>query len=156
MMRIIATLLAVFGALACALAEVHYQPAVPLALMPDGTPFLGWSDQTRYTRTYHVSRNNPQASDDNDGTEAHPFRTINHAAQVVKPGERVWIHAGVYREMVRPRLSGEGPDRMIAYEAAPGEQVILRGSRVLATKWNLAIDPRRDTPAPADGTNDKK
>ena len=36
---------------------------------------------------------------------------------------------------------GEGQDRMIAYEAAPGEQVIIRGSRVITTTWELSIDP---------------
>ena len=137
-------------------AAIHYQPVVPQVLLPDGTSFATWSEATRYTRTYHVSQNNPQASDENDGTEDHPFRTINHAAQVVKPGERVWIHAGIYRELVRPRLSGEGPDRMIAYEAAPGEEVILRGSRVLTTKWKLAVDPRYDAPNPTDGASEKK
>jgi len=94
-MRFFSTLLAVFGALACAMAEVHYQPAVPQALLPDGTPFMTWSDLTHYTRTYHVSQNNPRASDENEGTEGHPFRTINHAAQVVKPGEHIWIYAGI-------------------------------------------------------------
>jgi hypothetical protein len=95
---------------------------------------------TSYTRTYHVSRNNPKSSDENDGTEERPFRTINHAAQIVKPGERVFIHAGIYRELVRPRLSGEGQDRMIAYEAAPEEKVIIRGSRAIPAKWELSID----------------
>ena len=32
---------------------------------------------------------------------------------------------------------------MIAYEAAPGEQVIIRGSRVISTKWELSVDPHR-------------
>ena len=137
-------------------ADVNYQPAVPPALLPDGTPFLCWSDVTRYARTYHVSQNNPQASDENDGTEERPFRTLNHAAQVVKPGERVSIHAGIYRELVRPRFSGEGPDRMIAYEAAPGEQVIVRGSRPITTKWRLAISPRYETSNPVDGTSEKE
>lgn len=141
-------LLLVCGTLTCVPAQVNYQPSVPPELLPDGTPFLSWSDLTRYTRTYHVSQNNPRASDENDGTEAHPFRTINHAAQVMKPGERVWIHAGVYRELVRPRLSGEGQDRMIAYEAAPGEQVIIRGSRVITTKWELSVDPNGPPRAP--------
>jgi hypothetical protein len=68
----------------------------------------------------------------------------------VKPGERVWIHAGIYRELVRPRLSGEGQDRMIAYEAAPGEQVIVRGSRVIATKWELSVDPNDQPRAPGE------
>ena len=122
------------------MAQVNYQPAVPQALLPDGTPFLSWSDLTRYTRTYHVSQTNPQASDKNDGTAERPFRTINHAAQIVKPGERVWIHTGIYRELVRPRLSGDGQNRMIAYEAAPGEQAIIRGSRAITSRWELSVD----------------
>ncbi len=146
-MRFVSMLLVIFSGFACAMAQVKYQPAVPPALMPDGTPFLSWSDLTHYTRTYHVSQNNPHASDENDGTEEHPFRTINHAAQVVKPGERVWIHAGVYRELVRPRLPGNGQDQMIAYEAAPGERVVIRGSRVIATAWKLSIDPNNSPPA---------
>jgi alpha-N-arabinofuranosidase len=121
--------------------EINYQPLIPQVLLPDGTPFAGWDDITRYSRTYHVSRNNPGASDENEGTDEHPFLTISHAAQVVKPGERVCIHSGIYRELVRPRFSGEGPDRMIAYEAAPGEQVIISGSREVKTKWVLSVDP---------------
>jgi hypothetical protein len=121
--------------------DVNYQPLVSQTLLPDGTPFMSWSDQTTYTRTYHVSQNDPKASDENDGTEEHPFLTINHAAQVVKPGERVYIHSGTYRELVRPLHSGEGPDKMISYEAAPGEQVIIRGSRVITSKWVLSVDP---------------
>ena len=62
-MRFVSMLLAVFGTLACAMAEVHYQPAIPQALLPDGTPFMTWSALTHYTRTYHVSQNNPRASD---------------------------------------------------------------------------------------------
>ena len=120
---------------------IKYEPIVPQVLLPDGTPFMSWSDHTTYSRTYHVSQNNPKASDENDGTEELPFRTINHAAQVVKPGERVYIHSGIYRELIRPLQSGEGPDQMVAYEAAPGEQVILRGSRVITTKWVISVDP---------------
>jgi hypothetical protein len=142
MRRLRLAVLAVFSTLVCAAAPVSYQPAVPNALMPDGTLFLSWGDQTQYTRTYHVNQNHAQASDENPGTEARPFRTINHAAQLLKPGERVWIHAGVYRELVRPRSSGEGPDGMIAYEAVPGEQVIIKGSRVLETRWERSRDPK--------------
>ncbi len=122
-------------------AGITYQPLVPQILLPDGTSFMSWSDITSYSRTYHVSQNHPKASDENDGSEELPFRTINHAAQVVKPGERVCIHSGIYRELVRPCFSGEGPGRMIAYDAAPGEQVIIRGSREVATKWVLSVDP---------------
>jgi hypothetical protein len=123
-------------------AEVRYSPLNPQIIMPDGSPYMSWSEQTRYTKTYHVDQKHPRAADDNPGTDELPFRTINRAAQVVKPGERVWIHAGVYREMVQPRVSGEGPDRMIAYEAVPGEQVIVKGSRVLEGGWERSRYPR--------------
>jgi hypothetical protein len=52
------------------------------------------------------------------------------------------IHAGVYREMVEPRFSGEGPDRMIAYEAVPGDEVIVKGSRELRTRWEISRNAR--------------
>jgi alpha-N-arabinofuranosidase len=122
-------------------AQVTYQPVVPQTVSPAGTPYLSWEDQTQYTRTYHVNQNNPQASDKNDGSEEHPFLTINHAAQIVKPGERVLIHAGIYRELVRPLFSGEAENKMIAYEAVPGDQVIIRGSRVIKSLWKLSVDP---------------
>lgn len=98
-----------FIAKAQAKAGITYQPLVPQIFLPDGTSFMSWSDITSYSRTYHVSQNNPKASDENDGTEELPFRTINHAAQVVKPGERVCIHSGIYRELVRPLFSGKVP-----------------------------------------------
>ncbi len=122
-------------------AQVNYEPIVPQVLAPDGAPYLTWSDVTNYTRTYHVDKNHPGASDQNDGTEEHPFLTINHAAQLVQAGERVCIHSGIYRELVRPRFSGEGSDRMISYETAPGEQVIIRGSRIITPSWKLSVDP---------------
>jgi len=96
--------------------------------MPDGEPFEFWDDATEYTRVYHVACQHPAASDDNPGTEDRPFKTINRAAAVLHPGEKVVVREGVYRECVRPARGGEGPDRMIAYEAAPGESVSIKGS----------------------------
>ncbi len=119
--------------------QVTYTPMEPEVVMPDGSLFMSWSDETQYGRTYHVDQNNPRASDENPGTEELPFRTINRAAQVVKPGECVWIYSGVYREMVQPRLSGEGPNRMIKYEPAPGNHVVISGSRVVETRWERSL-----------------
>lgn len=110
-------------------------------LLADGTPYIFWGDKTIYTKSYHVSQNNPMASDNNDGSEDHPFKTINHAAQLVKPGEKIIIHSGIYRELVRPLLGGTGPEKMISYEAATGEKVIIRGSRVITSQWERSIDP---------------
>jgi alpha-N-arabinofuranosidase len=141
-MRSLVLISVLSGVLVCATAEqVDYAPLAPSVIMPDGTPYLSWSDRTQYTKTYHVDQNHPRASDENPGSEGLPLRTINRAAQVVQPGERVRIHGGIYREMIRPRHSGEGPDRMIAYEAVPGEVVIVRGSRIVQTRWERSRPP---------------
>lgn len=100
-------------------------------ILPDGTFFPFWDDQTVYRKTYHVACRNPQASDANPGTKERPFKTIGRAAEIVEPGEKVIVHEGVYRECVSPRRGGDGPDRMIAYEAAEGEKVIVSG----AVEW---------------------
>jgi len=104
--------------------------AQPKVLMPDGTPFKFWDDTTEYTRAYHVACGHPNASDENRGTVNRPFATIGRAAAVLKPGQKVIVHEGVYRECVRPERGGEGPDSMIAYEAASGEEVVVKGSEV--------------------------
>jgi hypothetical protein len=105
-------------------------------IMPDGTPFAFWDDETEYSQTYHVARGHPSASDDGPGTEERPFLTIGRAAAVLQPGQKVVVHEGVYRECIRPARGGEGPDRMIAYQAAPGERVVVKGSE----QWHP--DPR--------------
>jgi len=105
--------------------------------MPDGTPFAFWEDATEYTRVYHVACAHPNASDGNPGTAAEPFATISRAAAVLQPSEKVVVHAGVYRETVCPARGGEGPDRMIAYEAAPGEEVWVKGSEA----WQPTFRP---------------
>ena len=85
-------------------------------------------------RTLVVDREHAQAADDNLGTAASPFRTINRAAQLAQPGDMVVVHRGVYRERVAPARGGT-PDRPIVYAAAPGEQVILRGSEIWQPEW---------------------
>ncbi len=107
----------------------------PPVYLPDGEEFKAWEAPIAFSRTYHVDASNPQASDDSPGSESRPFATINRAAQVLQPGERVVIHAGTYRELARPARGGTGPDRMISYEAAPGETVVVKGSRMLRSKW---------------------
>lgn len=99
--------------------------------------FAFWDDETRYARVYHVAARHPRAADDNPGTDTLPWKTISRAAQVLQPGEKVVVHEGVYREHIAPARGGEGPDRMIAYEAAPGEQVIVKGSEVWRPEWTL-------------------
>jgi len=107
-------------------------------------PFLllaivGFTAVPAETAVYHVGRRIPGASDDNPGTAAKPWKTIGRAAEILKPGDTVIIHAGVYRETVKPRRSGESPERMIAYEGAPGEEVVIKGS-VELKGWRKSAD----------------
>ena len=82
----------------------------------------------------------PNASDDNPGTADEPWRTIGKAAAILQPGERVIVHAGIYREWVKPAQGGTGPDRMIAYQAAAGEKVVITGSDRWTPQWKRARD----------------
>ena len=106
--------------------------------LPDGTVAGAWVRPEKYTRTYYVDQHNANASDEGDGSARHPFLTINRAAAVVQAGERVLVRAGIYREQVQPARGGDGPDRMITYEAEPGATVVIRGSCVLPTTWQRA------------------
>ena len=100
-------------------------------LLPDGREFVSWEHPLQFSKTYTVDNRNPRAADSNPGTKELPFSTINKAAQVLQPGERVVIMTGVYRECVVPERGGTGPDKMISYEAAPGANVVVKGSRVV-------------------------
>ena len=91
-----------------------------------------------FSKTYHVNGSAPNASDAGPGTPAQPFRTINHAAQVLQAGERVVIAGGVYRESVHPARGGAGPQTMISYEAAEGDQVVIKGSVILSEGWRAS------------------
>ncbi len=104
-------------------------------MLPDGTRFASWEIPAQYSRTYHVAQNHPAANDGNPGAADRPWLTIGRAAQVLQPGERVVIHAGVYREWVKPACGGDGPEAMIAYEAADGEEVVLTGSDLWTPSW---------------------
>ena len=91
--------------------------------------------QTR-AETYHVAQQHPQASDENPGTAERPWKTISRAAGTLLPGDTACIHAGLYREVVRPERSGSA-ERPITYAAAEGEEVVITGADVVAG-WTKA------------------
>ncbi|HUA69039.1 MAG TPA: right-handed parallel beta-helix repeat-containing protein [Candidatus Saccharimonadales bacterium] len=123
-------------------------------LLPDGTEFKTWEVPLKLTRTYYVDGPNPRASDANPGTKDRPFATVNRAAQVLGPGERVIVAAGVYREHIRPLRGGASPQEMISYEAAAGARVVLKGSCEFHEPWIPADSaaPPRIWQAPLRGT----
>ena len=116
--------------------------------LPDGTSFPFWNDETRYMKTYHVASGHAEASDENPGTADRPFKTISRAAEVLEPGEKVIVQQGIYRECVRPARGGERQDRMIAYEVAPGESVVVKGSEVWEPEFRLSEGWSRRRHAP--------
>lgn len=80
-----------------------------------------------WSRVWIVDPSKPFSSDDANGSQATPLRTINAAAQLAKPGDTVRVMPGVYRERVSPARGGE-PGRPIVYEAADPHRCVLRGS----------------------------
>lgn len=66
-------------------------------------------------------------NDSSPGTRMQPFRTIQKAAELMLPGDVCTISRGVYRETVRPAVSGK-PDKWIRFQAAPGETVTIGGA----------------------------
>lgn len=122
--------------------------------LPDGTEFPMWEKPLHFNRTYYVDCNAKNADDSGPGTQDHPFRTINHAAQVLQPGERVVIASGTYRETIHPPRGGTGPDAMISYEAAPGAKVVVKGAVVVtgwqpSEGWNIGLDTQTHKPVKA-------
>jgi hypothetical protein len=109
--------------------------------LPDGTSYAAWEQPLTFSKTYYVDTSATAADDNGPGTRARPFRTINKAAQVLQPGERVVIAAGIYRECVRPARGGASPAQMISYEAAPGAEVFVKGSEVLKDGWVQVASP---------------
>ncbi len=103
--------------------------------LPDGTEVQSWEKPLTFSKTYYVDGKAANADDNGPGAQQRPFRTVNKAAQVLQPGERVVIAEGVYREWVNPARGGSGPDKMIGYEAAPGAKVVIKGSAVLDKGW---------------------
>lgn len=67
-------------------------------------------------------------SDTGDGSRPTPFRSISAAAKVAQPGDTVTVHAGTYRERINPPRGGNSEKERIVYQAAPGEEVIIKGS----------------------------
>jgi hypothetical protein len=76
--------------------------------------------------TYVVDQAAPGATDTNPGTEGNPFKSVGHAADVVKPGDTIFVMAGAYPERIKLKTSGtEGLP--ITLRAMPRRAVVIGG-----------------------------
>ena len=99
--------------------------------LPDGTAYAAWEQPLTFSKTYYVDNGDAKADDNGPGTKARPFRTINKAAQLLQPGERVVIASGVYRECVRPARGGTSAvadDQLRSRSRSQGVHQGLRGA----------------------------
>lgn len=80
----------------------------------------------------HVST---RGNDSNRGSRSSPLRHIQSAADIARPGDVITVHEGVYRERINPPCGGESDIKRITYQAARGEEVVIKGSEVV-TNWS--------------------
>lgn len=75
--------------------------------------------------SFYVSTN---GNDLNPGTEAAPWRTIQHAADTVRAGSTVNVRGGIYEELVSIKTSGNASEGFITLRSYSGETAILDGT----------------------------
>jgi len=76
-------------------------------------------------QTYYVATD---GNDQADGLDvSRPFKTIQKAASVMKPGSVCKIRGGLYRETVKPAWTGLA-GAPLAFEAYNGENVVISGA----------------------------
>jgi hypothetical protein len=72
----------------------------------------------------YVSTN---GNDSNPGTIEQPLETIQHAADIAKPGDTVSLRAGTYCQRLAVKVSGNAQQGFITFQSQPGEHAVLDG-----------------------------
>jgi alpha-N-arabinofuranosidase len=108
----------------CHAARIFVCLAVPLVFLPPDVQ----------AREIHVAKTGSDTAEPGG-----PYLTISRAAEVAQPSDVVTVHAGTYREWVRPPRGGTSEARRITYRAAPGETVTIKGSEQIDS-WTPVTD----------------
>ncbi len=80
------------------------------------------------------------------GTKERPFRHINDAAKVAKPGDEVLVYPGIYREYVNPLFGGTEENRIVYRSVEPlgavitGAEIVTGWEKVEGTVWMKRIN----------------
>ncbi len=78
--------------------------------------------------------------DDNVGSEAQPWRTVQHAADMVAAGDTVTIRGGFYNEAVFINVSGSAAGGTITFESYEGETAVLDGTGLSNPDGDIGIE----------------
>lgn len=76
--------------------------------------------------TYVVDQAAPGAADANMGTEDSPFKTVQRAVDLARPGDRIYVMAGHYDGRVQIRAGGAA-GQLITLRAMPRRSVRIEG-----------------------------
>ena len=103
--------------------------------------FINRMNQGGFIMILYVNAN---AGHDGNGTAAMPYRHINDAAKVAKPGDEVLVAPGIYREYVDPIYAGT-EDARITYKSTEPLGAVITGAEQIKTwkpyKENVWVCP---------------
>ena len=73
------------------------------------------------------------------GSKENPFKRINDAAMIAKPGDEIVVAPGVYREYVNP-VNGGTEDNRIVYRSAEYRKAVITGAEEIKNWKNVKGD----------------
>ena len=106
------------------------EPRIALSVS-DGGGNTEVSSNTESTIYYVAS----DGHDTNPGSIDAPFKSIQHAASLVTPGDIVKIRGGTYRERIQINSLEGTVDAPIIFQNYNDEQVTLSGAQTITTGW---------------------
>src|SRR5215471_458288 len=89
-------------------------------------------DNLTPSRTLWVA---PTGNDHNSGTESAPFKTIQAAVNLAKPGTTIMVEAGTYHENVKFNVSGlpDAPIQLISADGIGAAKIVPGAASASAT-----------------------